>query len=206
MEQLIGTYLRERRNELGLPLRKVATHINIDTSTLSKIEKNERKLNPDLIDKLAECLLLEKDNLSKIHYQNTIISELKEYPELNDVLNIVQEQITQHRLKFDKDWRENEFSNPNATIKIGTMFSGIGAIEYALKRLNLKSEILFASDIDNFAKQSYFANYEISESSWYDDVTSIDGAKYIDKIEEITNVKVGIISTSPERDDTIIRA
>ena len=29
--------------------------------------------------------------------------------------------------------------------------------------------------------------------------------KYIAKIEEITNVKVGIISTSPERDDTIIR-
>ena len=36
MEQLFGTYLRERRNELGLPLRKVATHINIDTSTLFK--------------------------------------------------------------------------------------------------------------------------------------------------------------------------
>ena len=162
--------------------RKVATHINIDTSTLSKIEKNERKLNPDLIDKLAECLLLEKDNLSKIHYQNTIISELKEYPELNDVLNIVQEQITQHKLKFDKDWREKEFSNPNATIKIGTMFSGIGAIEYALKRLNLKSEILFASDIDNFAKQSYFANYEIAESNWYNDVHDIDGKKYKGKI------------------------
>ncbi len=29
--------------------------------------------------------------------------------------------------------------------------------------------------------------------------------KFIEKIEEITNVKVGIISTSPERDDTIIR-
>ena len=45
MEQLIGTYIRERRNELGLPLRKVATHINIDTSTLSKIEKNERVID-----------------------------------------------------------------------------------------------------------------------------------------------------------------
>ncbi|PLY10898.1 MAG: adenylosuccinate synthase [Arcobacter sp.] len=29
--------------------------------------------------------------------------------------------------------------------------------------------------------------------------------KYIEKIEELTGVKVGIISTSPERDDTIIR-
>jgi adenylosuccinate synthase len=29
--------------------------------------------------------------------------------------------------------------------------------------------------------------------------------KYIEKIEELTGVKVGIVSTSPERDDTIIR-
>ena len=33
----------------------------------------------------------------------------------------------------------------------------------------------------------------------------INAKKYIKKIEEITNVKVAIISTSPERDDTIIR-
>ena len=39
----------------------------------------------------------------------------------------------------------------------------------------------------------------------YEDLP-INAKKYIDKIEEITNVKVGIISTSPERDDTIIRA
>ena len=38
----------------------------------------------------------------------------------------------------------------------------------------------------------------------YDDLTE-NAKKYIAKIEEITNVKVGIISTSPERDDTIIR-
>jgi DNA (cytosine-5)-methyltransferase 1 len=68
MEQYIGTYIRERRSELGLPLRKVASHINIDTSTLSKIEKNERKLNPELIDGLADCLQIDKEKLSKIHY------------------------------------------------------------------------------------------------------------------------------------------
>lgn len=38
----------------------------------------------------------------------------------------------------------------------------------------------------------------------YEDLP-INAKKYIEKIEEITNVKVGIISTSPERDDTIIR-
>jgi len=38
----------------------------------------------------------------------------------------------------------------------------------------------------------------------YDDLP-INAKKYIEKIEEITSVKVGIVSTSPERADTIIR-
>ena len=33
----------------------------------------------------------------------------------------------------------------------------------------------------------------------------VNAKKYIEKIEEITSVRVGIVSTSPERDDTIIR-
>lgn len=37
------------------------------------------------------------------------------------------------------------------------------------------------------------------------DKLPINAKKYIEKIEEITSVKVGIISTSPERADTIIR-
>lgn len=183
MEQYIGTYIRERRSELGLPLRKVASHINIDTSTLSKIEKNERKLNPELIDGLADCLQIDKEKLSKIHYQNAVLSELKSYPELNDVLNLVQERISQQTFKFDKDWRVKEFSNPNCKIRLGTLFSGIGAIEYAFRRLDLKTEIQFACDIDKHVKQSYFANYEIAEENWFEDVKDLDGKKFKGKID-----------------------
>ena len=183
MEQYIGTYIRERRSELGLPLRKVASHINIDTSTLSKIEKNERKLNPELIDGLADCLQIDKEKLSKIHYQNAVLSDLKSYPELNDVLNLVQERISQQTFKFDKDWRVKEFSNPNCKIRLGTLFSGIGAIEYAFRRLDLKTEIQFACDIDKHVKQSYFANYEIAEENWFEDVKDLDGKKFKGKID-----------------------
>lgn len=35
------------------------------------------------------------------------------------------------------DWRIKEFSFPSRTIMLGTSFSGIGAIEYALKRLGI---------------------------------------------------------------------
>ena len=79
---------------------------------------------------------------------------------------------------LDIDWREKEFTNPNATIKLATMFSGIGAIEFALKRAKLKTDIIFASDNDKFVKQSYFANYNIDNEHWYNDVHDIDGEKY----------------------------
>ncbi|MEG7978866.1 MAG: hypothetical protein NY202_03325 [Mollicutes bacterium UO1] len=49
-------------------------------------------------------------------------------------------------------------------LKIGTVFSGIGAFEQALNKLNIKHQILFACDYDKFVKQSYFANYNIDEN------------------------------------------
>jgi DNA (cytosine-5)-methyltransferase 1 len=81
-----------------------------------------------------------------------------------------------------EDWTTKKFSNPNATIRIATMFSGIGSIEHALKRLNIKEEIVFACDNDNHVKASYFANYEIAESNWYNDVHDINGKKYKGKL------------------------
>ena len=67
-------------------------------------------------------------------------------------------------------WTDRILSHPERTIRLGSLFSGIGAIEHALKRLNIKTEIQFASDIDANCKKSYFANYEISEERWCDDV------------------------------------
>jgi DNA (cytosine-5)-methyltransferase 1 len=188
MEVTFGEYIKQRRTDLGFPLRTVASHIDIDTSTLGKVEKNERCLNIEHIENLCQILQADKKTLLNYHYSTKIVGELKEYPQFQEVLSIVNDHLTsysskQQTLKFDKDWREKEFSNPNAILRIGTMFSGIGAIEYAFQRLNLKTEIQFASDIDNFAKQSYFANYEIGAENWYNDVHDIDGNKYKGKLD-----------------------
>ena len=188
MEVTFGEFIKQKRKELGYPLRKVANFIGVDTSTLGKVEKNERQLNSDHLSKLSEILKTEKGTLLKVQLSSKIVDELKEYPEFKEVLNLVGDNLSQYfssqeTLKFDKDWREKTFSNPKAKVRIGTMFSGIGAIEYALKRLQLKTEILFASDIDNFVKQSYFANYNIKENQWYNDVKNIDGSKYNGKLD-----------------------
>jgi len=38
-----GEYIHQLREERNLPLRKIAAELDIDTSTLSKIEKKRKK-------------------------------------------------------------------------------------------------------------------------------------------------------------------
>ena len=80
-------------------------------------------------------------------------------------------------------WTERELASPDRTIRLGSLFSGIGAIEHALKRLNIKTEIQFASDIEPNCKKSYFANYEITEDRWCSDVHELDAKPYRYKVD-----------------------
>jgi DNA (cytosine-5)-methyltransferase 1 len=75
----------------------------------------------------------------------------------------------------------NQIIIPNKILKVGTLFSGIGAFEHALDRLNIKHDIMFACDIDEYVKKSYFANYNIDKDRWYNDVTKLDATKYLDE-------------------------
>lgn len=105
-------------------------------------------------------------------------------------------------------------------MKLATVFSGIGAIEQALKKLGIIYNIVFACDTGeryinydyeyiknqligknddqikdyihelykstkkhNYVKDSYFANYDISEKDWYDDIRFIDGKKFKNKVD-----------------------
>lgn len=105
-------------------------------------------------------------------------------------------------------------------LKLATVFSGIGAIEQALLKMNIKYDIVFACDtgeryidIDeniikkeienlseleknafikkmydstkkhNYVKDSYFANYDIDESRWYDDIRFVDGIKHKNEVD-----------------------
>lgn len=81
------------------------------------------------------------------------------------------------------DWRTLSFSHPERTIRLGTSFSGIGAIEHALKRLGLKTVIQFAGDIDEDCRKSYFANYDISEDRWHSDVHDFDATPYREQVD-----------------------
>ncbi len=51
-----GKYIRELIESQGFQLRKVAAALDIDTSTLSKIERNERRATTEIIPILTETL------------------------------------------------------------------------------------------------------------------------------------------------------
>ncbi len=75
-------------------------------------------------------------------------------------------------------WEKRKFEFPKRKIRLATSFSGIGAIEQAFIRLGLDFDIVFAGDIDEKVKQSYFANYNIDETHWHKDIHEFDATPY----------------------------
>ena len=102
-----------------------------------------------------------KEETDKIKAVKNIVK--KKAAELDDSI------LIPASLDEDTLWKELEFAFPERNIRIGTMFSGIGAIEHAFQRLKLNHTIVFAGDIDANCKKSYFANYEIQEEDWFTD-------------------------------------
>lgn len=81
------------------------------------------------------------------------------------------------------NWTERCFAYPERTIRLGTSFSGIGAIEHAFQRIGLNCQIQFAGDIDADCKKAYFANYPISEEQWHEDIHNFDARPYKNKVD-----------------------
>lgn len=91
--------------------------------------------------------------------------------------------LKQTSLAEGVSWKDMTFSNPENTVRLGTLFSGIGAIEHAFQRLGIKHKIVFAGDIEPKCKKSYFANYEIEEKDWFDDIRNFDARKYKGQVD-----------------------
>jgi len=81
-----GEYIRNSREEKGLPLRKVAAALDIDTSILSKIERNERRATIDMIPILADSLDKTEKEVELEFIQSAVITDLGELTYLKDGL------------------------------------------------------------------------------------------------------------------------
>ena len=65
---------------------------------------------------------------------------------------------------------------------IATLFSGIGAPEFAAREVFDEAKTVFACEIDKFARQSYLANHE-APAAFYEDVCNLDARAYAGQID-----------------------
>ena len=72
----IGEIIRAEREKKGMLLRQLASHLDIDASILSKVERGERKATKQQIVKLAEILCLNKNDLLVHFFSEKIADEL----------------------------------------------------------------------------------------------------------------------------------
>jgi transcriptional regulator with XRE-family HTH domain len=82
----LGSIIKEYREANNLPLRKIAASLDMDQSTLSKIEKGERRGNIEMIPVVARLFNLDYNGLQVDILSEKIIEENKEYPLLQEAL------------------------------------------------------------------------------------------------------------------------
>jgi HTH-type transcriptional regulator, competence development regulator len=92
-----GEYIRTLRENANLPLRKVAAELDIDTSTLSKIEKNERNANEQIIDGISRIFHIDKSELKVRYLSDKITYQLQDEENGLEILKVAEEKIKYHR-------------------------------------------------------------------------------------------------------------
>ncbi len=76
MMNSFGEYLRYKREQLGLPLRKVAAELDIDTSILSKIERSERAATKEMLQILSKTLEVQEKEMEIEFIKSFILSDI----------------------------------------------------------------------------------------------------------------------------------
>jgi len=77
-KQSFGEYLRKLREDQNLPIRKVASKLDIDPSTLGKIERGERSANKEMIPILADLFAIEEKTLGLILFSDKVAYQIIE--------------------------------------------------------------------------------------------------------------------------------
>jgi transcriptional regulator with XRE-family HTH domain len=86
IEPSIGNHLQNLRKERKLSLRKVADHIGIDVSMLSKIENGERQIQAYQLSRIAEFFNVEFRQLQIEFLMQRIHIEYGDQPFLKESL------------------------------------------------------------------------------------------------------------------------
>src|SRR5690554_1259031 len=98
----IGTQIRKLREDAEMPLRKLATLLDIDQSTLSKIERDERRANTQMIEQIAKIFKADKEQLLVAFYSDVVVYEIQEEKAFSKILQVAEAKIEYQRTSKKK--------------------------------------------------------------------------------------------------------
>lgn len=101
MMETFGENIRKLREQADMPLRKLAALLDIDQSTLSKIERGERRPNVELIDKLSSIFSVDKKSLHINFVSDRVAYEILSEEYSHEILKLAEEKI--EYLKANRD-------------------------------------------------------------------------------------------------------
>ena len=95
----IGVKIRKLREEKEMPLRKLAALLDIDQSTLSKIERDERRPQIQTIEEIARIFNVNKNELLVSFYSDIVCYQIQEENSFSEILQIAEAKIEHQRTK-----------------------------------------------------------------------------------------------------------
>ncbi len=90
----IGEQLRALREKANLSLREVASNINMDTSLLGKIERNERQPTKDKVKQIAKFFKVNEKQLIKEMLSDQIAYKIIEEDADLDTLKVAEDKVS----------------------------------------------------------------------------------------------------------------
>lgn len=99
----IGKYIRQLREKENMPLRKLAALLDIDQSTLSKLERGERPVSRQMIPVVAKTFGLNEKELIVKFMSKQLAYQIADEQYANDILKAAEEEV-----KYLKKKKEND--------------------------------------------------------------------------------------------------
>jgi len=107
MKETFGEYIHNLRIEKGLTLTKLAAALDIDQSTLSKIENQKRNVPEEILPKLAKVFNLNIKRLEREFYSEKIAIIIYKEPDTSELLRLAEEKAKYFRTKRAKQGTVN---------------------------------------------------------------------------------------------------
>ena len=95
--ETFGEYIRQLRINAGLPIRKIAAQLDIDSSLLGRIERNERHANKEIIAEIAKIFNQDTEDLMQ-----RFLSDQIAYKILDENVDIKVLKIAEQKIEYLK--------------------------------------------------------------------------------------------------------